>query len=77
LPPVADEPSGDATERQFFSVTSAEEIASIPRRFGDFAGLRVVREIAAEMTPATCCPFGVPDVQRLFRGLDELLTYGD
>jgi hypothetical protein len=72
---AVDEPCGGATERQFFR--SADEIVSIPSRFGYYAGLRVVRRLAAGMTTTDLLSLDVPEAQsRLRRSLDELLAQG-
>jgi hypothetical protein len=74
---VADEPCGGAAERQFFSIGSSGEIASVPSRFGYYAGLRVVRDLATEMSPTELLALDVPQAQTLLRRrLDELLAQG-
>jgi hypothetical protein len=63
---VVDEPSGAPAEREFFMIGPAGETA-VPSRFGYYAGLRVVRDLASKMTPSDLLALDVPEAQRLVR----------
>jgi len=67
LAQVLDEPCGGAAERRFFSSPPAGEKATVPRRFGYYAGWRIVRDLAAEMTAADLLTLDIPTTQRLVR----------
>jgi len=72
LAEVLDEPCGGAAERRFFAAPRAGENAAVPRRFGYYAGWRIIRDLALEMTAADLLTLDIPSAQRLVhRSLDD------
>lgn len=69
---MLDEPCGGPAERQFFSARPAGGNSGIPTRFGYYAGLRIVRDLAAEMTVEELLNVDIPTAQQLVcRRLDD------
>ena len=75
---MLDEPCGGPGERRFFTARPAGEDATVPSRFGYYAGWRLVRELRPEMAPTDLLTLDIPAAQRLVsRRLDDLLVLGD
>ena len=67
LQQVLDEPCGGGAKRQFFAAPPAGEIAAVPIRFGYYAGWRIVRDLALEMTTADLLTLDIPTAQQFVR----------
>lgn len=64
---VLDETCGGAAERQFFAARPAGENAVVPIRFGYYAGWRIVRDLATEMTTADLLTLDIATARQLVR----------
>jgi hypothetical protein len=62
---VLDEPCGGPAEAQFFSARPAGGNSGIPTRFGYYAGLRIVRDLGAEMTVEELLNVDISTAQQL------------
>lgn len=71
---VLDDPCGGAAEQHFFSARPAHASKTIPSRFGYYAGLRIVREAAADANVTDLLNLDIVSAQQLVRRQLEQFT---